>query len=211
MDRIVVFDLDDTLYKELDYLESAYREIADRVRGYGATGDVYNRMISWYKDKRNVFECLNNEYGLDIPLSTYLDWYRNHVPTIALTDGARALLERIKEEGDRAGLISDGRSVTQRHKIVALGLDAYIAPEDIIISEEFGSEKPSERNYRYFMDRYPNRQYFYLGDNPKKDFVTPNRLGWMTIGLHDNGRNVHSQDVDVPDEFQPKEWVWKLI
>ena len=28
MDKVVVFDLDDTLYKEIDYLRSAYWEIA---------------------------------------------------------------------------------------------------------------------------------------------------------------------------------------
>ena len=32
--RVVVFDLDDTLYKEHDYLLSAYREIADRIAPY---------------------------------------------------------------------------------------------------------------------------------------------------------------------------------
>lgn len=44
--RVVVFDLDDTLYKEIDFLKSAYMEIASWIEeSYGKIG-VYEYMLS---------------------------------------------------------------------------------------------------------------------------------------------------------------------
>lgn len=49
-------------------------------------------------------------------------------------------------------------------------------------------------NYAYFMKRYSYCQSFiYVGDNVKKDFITPNALGWKTICIKDDGRNIHSK------------------
>ncbi len=45
--------------------------------------------------------------------------------------------------------------------------------------------------------------YFYIADNPRKDFITPNRLGWTTICLLDRGQNVHSQNFDISSKYLP--------
>ena len=48
-------------------------------------------------------------------------------------------------------------------------------------------------------------RFVYVGDNPMKDFLWPNRLGWVTIQLIDDGRNVHSQQVSLPsDDYRPQ-------
>ena len=58
------------------------------------------------------------------------------------------------------------------------------------------------------MNKFPSAdQYIYIGDNPKKDFITPNRLGWTTIGILDSGQNIHSQDVCIGNEYLPQRWV----
>lgn len=74
---------------------------------------------------------------------------------------------------------------------------------NIIVAEEFGSEKPAERNYLYFSKKYPDTRYVYVGDNPEKDFLAPNRLGWETICLLDNGENIHRQDFSLSVEYLP--------
>ena len=43
--RVVVFDLDDTLYKEQDYLLSAYREMASKIESRYALEGVYDNML----------------------------------------------------------------------------------------------------------------------------------------------------------------------
>ena len=99
-------------------------------------------------------------------------------------------------------MITDGRSVQQRNKIKALGLSEYF--DDVIISEEFGSEKPNINNYKYFVDKYGySYKYVYIGDNINKDFIAPNLLGWSTICLLDNGKNIHKQSFHLENNTKP--------
>lgn len=200
-DTVICFDLDDTLYKEIDYLKSAYKEIAMTV---GHPKEAAVRMLDWYYAKENAFEKLIETYGLSITITDCLKIYRNHFPEISLDAGAKEFLVELKDNGAKLGLISDGRSITQRNKIKALGLEGLFDIE--IISEEFGSEKPSLKNYQAVMDKFPERQRFiYVGDNPAKDFIAPNQLGWNSICLLDDGKNIHKQNFDLPQGYLPKE------
>ena len=202
--KVVCFDLDDTLYKEIDYLKSAYREIASYAAEHchGCSdapmilaAKAYAAMLAAYHNGENAFECLNSFLGLDLPVSEYLQIYRSHKPEISLSEDTAQVLDALREDGCVIGLITDGRSVQQRNKIEALGLCRWIANEDIVISEEFGSEKPNAANYEYFMKRYPEcNDFTYVGDNLQKDFAAPNALGWTTVCLLDDGRNVHEQN-----------------
>ena len=221
MKIVICFDLDDTLSKEIDYLKSAYREIARYASGQctGCSDSVYflaikayNRMLDAYHEGLNAFDVLNSFLGLDLPIADYLYIYRNHKPKIALCEDVVRTLDALKAEGVRIGLITDGRSVQQRNKIEALGLGRWIEDADIVISEEFGSEKPALENYAYFMKRYPECQDFtYVGDNPRKDFFAPNALGWMTVCLKDDGRNIHKQDfTSITAQALPKKTIESL-
>ena len=44
--KVVVFDLDDTLYKEIDFLKSAYKEIATSI----GNPELIQQMLEWYKN-----------------------------------------------------------------------------------------------------------------------------------------------------------------
>lgn len=204
-DTVICFDLDDTLYKEIDYLKSAYKEIAVTV----GHPEAAVRMLDWYYSKENAFEKLIETYGLSITVSDCLKIYRNHFPEISLDAGVKEFLVELKDNGAKLGLISDGRSITQRNKIKALGLEGLFDIE--IISEEFGSEKPSLKNYQAVMDKFPERQRFiYVGDNPAKDFIAPNQLGWGTYCLKDEGRNIHEQNMSLAKEFLPQHVINKI-
>ena len=233
--RVVVFDLDDTLYKEQDYLLSAYREIAERIGGRESEelrvkseelrgkseelrvkseelrGDrIFDQMLRWRQEGENVFQCLIDTYGLDMTVDDLLAVYRFHVPAIRLDEETKHLLDSLHRAAV-IGLITDGRSLTQRHKIEALGLSAYMDEENILISEETGHEKPSEVPYRHFMTRYPAcTYYYYVGDNPAKDFSAPDRLGWTSICLLDDGRNIHPQDFSLSQQMLPQHRISQL-
>lgn len=219
--RVICFDLDDTLCKEIDYLKSAYREIAEYAAGHcrGCSDPVsvlahkaYDVMLAAYQEGQNAFDVLNSFLGLDLPIADYLYIYRNHKPKIALCEDVVRTLDALKAEGVRIGLITDGRSVQQRNKIEALGLGRWIENADIVVSEEIGSEKLALANYEYFMKRYPECQDFtYIGDNLRKDFIAPNALGWITICLMDDGRNIHRQDLDsTPAQALPMKTIESL-
>jgi putative hydrolase of the HAD superfamily len=192
----VVFDLDDTLYPERCFVESGYRHIDDLLHRH--TGRWLAAEMMYRFDRReNVFDWILSDFHLPeaVDKAWLLHEYRTHVPTISLGAGARELLDRLCGHDVGIGLMTDGRSITQRNKIKALGLEDYLT--DILISEEFGSEKPDPRNYRFFAEKYPENSFTFIGDNTSKDFIVPAQCGWRTICLKCSGRNIHVQDLSA--------------
>lgn len=200
-----IFDLDDTLYSEYSFLCSAYRHISS----FYESKEVYSMMLKWFNEGENTFSKLEALFPEKLSATEMLKLYRCHFPDIELYSGVIDVFESLKNKGDVIGVLTDGRSKTQRNKIDSLGLTKWL--DKIVISEEIGSFKPALYNYEVFEKEFQDQLVFtYIADNPKKDFITPNRLGWNTIGIRDAGFNIHSQIVDVADSFQPKKWINSL-
>lgn len=202
--KVVIFDLDDTLFKEVDYLTSAYREIADEIEARFGIPHLLEEMLTYWQEGRNVFDTIIGKYGLPLTVEALLKRYREHVPTLQLDADTSRILETLRKTCV-LGMITDGRSVTQRNKITSLGLDAFFGPDDILISEETGQSKVSPEPFLWFMEKYPESIYYYIGDNPQKDFICPNQLGWQTICLKDDGRNIHAQDFSLAKAYLPSQ------
>ena len=182
----MVFDLDDTLYNETDYLRSAFIEIAKKLERRNWK-PLLARMISLYRSDEDVFGYITENYKMI--KSELFSMYRNHNPVLSPFPGVRNTFQGIKEKKGHIGIITDGSSTIQRKKLKTLGLLDFI--DKIVISEETGAEKPGERNFKIIEDHFMACTYCYVADNLRKDFIAPNRLGWKTIGLIDNGLNVH--------------------
>ncbi len=199
LSNVIIFDLDDTLYKEVSFVKSGFRAIA---KSLGVPACADELLSSWAKGE-NAFERLLQKYSLHFTVAELLKIYREHYPEIELDSSTILTLDTLVANGKVLGIITDGRSQTQRNKIKALGLTRWISDDNIIISEEFGSIKPDARNYQYFMTKYPGKTYSYIGDNTLKDFIAPKVLGWQTICVKDNGQNIHPQNFDVSEEYLP--------
>ena len=104
------------------------------------------------------------------------------------------MLKDLKENGFILGLITDGRSITQRNKLQSLQISDFF--DSIIISEENGFSKPHPFNYQQIEARYIKSDVFlYIGDNTDKDFNYPLiNEKWRSICVLDNGLNIHPQD-----------------
>ncbi|MDO9509995.1 MAG: HAD family hydrolase [Candidatus Magasanikbacteria bacterium] len=204
--KSIIFDLDDTLYYEIDYLKSAYKEIATAITknssGTFNEAIVYKDLWCFYTQKKDVFKELIVKYNLkNIVKDDLLKLYRNHYPSIKLSIENENILNKLKNYGYKLGLITDGRSIQQRNKIKALNIEKYF--DYILISEEFGSEKPNPANFKYFVDLFGKGNFFYVADNVSKDFIAPNKLGWKTICLMDNGMNIHKQQFEIEKDYLP--------
>lgn len=204
---VVVFDLDDTLYNEIDFLKSAYRHIAKYIEKSNWQL-LYVKMIAWYRLDKNVFALLSELYNLD--KNILLSLYRHHEPDIFIPDGINLFLKQLKIDCHSIHLITDGRSITQRNKLKSLGLSTYF--DKVIISEEFGSEKNMGISFKYLNDSYKCFNLYYIGDNVKKDFFYPNNFEWTTIGIIDNMKNIHVNNIeDYPKEYHPTIFIENLI
>ena len=203
-EKVVIFDLDDTLYKEIDFLKSGYRKVAELVaKQYGCDARaIYDQLLKWYYNGENAFACLNEEYGFGNPINEYLDIYRYHHPTITLSEETKDTLSKLKEEDVVLGIITDGREITQKQKVEALGLDQWIPMEMVEINEDKKYFKPNHWSYDRITlkcyEKYPDNDFtfYYVGDNTEKDFIAPNELGWTSICLLDDGKNIHKQNFD---------------
>ena len=199
----IVLDLDDTLYNEIDFLKSAYKEIAKEINK-SSWIRTYAYMLALYRAGEDVFSELSKNEG--ISKGTLIDKYRQHEPQIYTFNHVHSFLQKIKNHSGRIAILTDGRSLTQRNKIKALNISDYI--DEIFISEEIGSEKPSEENFKKVENFFKTERYYYIADNLKKDFIAPNRRGWNTICLIDNGLNIHYYpNFFTKNEYLPTEFV----
>lgn len=190
---VLVFDLDDTLYSEYDYQTSGYLAISNFVKELFKV-DPYKKLLTWRDAKESdIFAKLCKYYSLPMSLKTSLLWiYRLHSPNISLTEEVKYTLRRCENEFKNTLILTDGRSSTQRLKLKRLGLD-YIPT---FISEDYGSEKPNVMRFEIIMNNYPADSYLYVADNPLKDFIAPNQLGWMSACLIGTEKNIHKQRLD---------------
>jgi putative hydrolase of the HAD superfamily len=188
----VIFDLDDLLYKEFDFMRSGFWIIAKTVSEHEPK-KLFRLMMVQYFLENQVLDWLCNDYLKSNSIFTpefLLNIYRNHKPDISISAELQQLLYSLKKNQNNMGIITDGRSLTQRNKIEALGLQRWI--NEFTISEELGFEKPSEKPFLFFMNKFDSENFVYLADNHDKDFIAPNKLGWRTIALADNGLNIHT-------------------
>lgn len=199
---VIAFDLDDTLYKERDFACSAYREAVESIGLREPEKETaYEAMRMALERGDNPFDALQRVAGRTLPIAELVAAYRRHRPSIRLDGETAGTLGRLRDAGHRLCLVTDGRSQTQRNKMEALGLAAFFDNRDVIISEETGADKHSPDNFRRIEEAYPAQRYVYVGDNPAKDFEQPERLGWATICLKDDGRNIHPQTGGRPAQY----------
>lgn len=185
----IAFDLDDTLFPEIEFVRSAYRAIC---RHFG-TPELAVEMNS-APDPREAFDIAARYLGLH-DASQLIKLYREHYPDISLTPAVEETLYTLRNSGITLALITDGRSITQRNKIAALGLERFISPDLIFISEETGADKFSPLPFELVESAADSSPYIYVGDNPAKDFFQPRKRGWDTIMLNDSGQNIHPQQL----------------
>lgn len=195
-----VFDLDDTLYSELDYVYSALNFAAAILSDWCGTNDCSEELLRLYDSgsKDPVGEVMAQFELAPDKKPELLELMQAHAPNIALSTGANLLLGKLRDFGSAYSIVTDGRSSTQRAKIVALGLhDA----EYVSISEETGFGKPSFNCFREIYEAYGSTDVIYAADNPSKDFVTPTKLGWSCFMVLDQGKNIHEQKSDLSELY----------
>lgn len=187
---IVVFDLDDTLYSEMDYVLSGYKYLAVLIEKTYGKNTYQSFLDALSLDYEDVFEYVIKVHELPDSLKKHLILaYRYHVPNIQLHEGVQLVLSELKSLNIPVYLITDGRGITQRLKVISLGIKDYF--NKIFISEEVGAGKPELYSFLAIEALHKNKSIVYIADNPKKDFIAPKELGWGTIGILNADTRIH--------------------
>ncbi len=190
--RAVIFDLDDTLYLEKDYVASGFHYVANTVSENcdAPTEEIFNFLWCGFEAgvRGDAFNRLITRYPSLTPRWTVEDMvqvYRSHQPAIELLPNIEELLEALVEYRVKLALITDGPVATQSCKIAALGLTDWF--EFLVLTDTWGTEyrKPHPRGFETVMNflGIPAKHLVYVGDNPEKDFQAPREMGWSTVRL----------------------------
>jgi putative hydrolase of the HAD superfamily len=211
--QAVLFDLDNTLYPEEQFVVGGFRAAA-RFLAKRAKLDserLLERMLEiLHSDGRGrVFDILLKEIEIDCGawLPSLLHVYRSHRPIISLFPDAAGVLRTLKQRGLRLGLVTDGLASVQRRKIAALGLEAYMDP--IVCTGELGQgrAKPSPIPFEVALTLLDvaAKNVAYVADDISKDFAGPNRLGMKSVRVRSTGLvGVSERERPIDPMFEPQ-------
>jgi putative hydrolase of the HAD superfamily len=198
--RLVVLDIDDTLYLERDYVRSGFTAVgvwAEEELGLDGLGD---RAWAAFEAgaRRTIFDEALAAAGVDATDGLVLrlvQVYRSHAPTIEMLSDARAWLERLDPHTALA-VVTDGPLASQQAKAEALRLSRWAGP--IVFTETLGPGrgKPDPAAFEHLEREVGlhGERCAHVADNPAKDFVAPKGLGWRTVRVRRPG-GLHA---DVP-------------
>lgn len=132
--KLVIFDLDDTLYPEREYLFSAYESIAKLVADRSGSNEwVYSEYLkkSFINGGRgNLFDSFINEFNLSnlVSIQEMLLILRTNCCELTLYRKAKDLLDYLQNEGVKSVIFTNGNLTQQHNKINCLKLkDSYPA------------------------------------------------------------------------------------
>ncbi len=193
----VLFDLDDTLYSEKEYIKSGYKAVSDYL------GGGYERMLwGFFWMGKPAIDVLLKEIKREDEKEEAVKVYRSNKPEIHLYDGVVEMLQELRSRGIKIGIITDGRPEGQKNKIDALGLKELV--DDIIITDELGGvqfRKPCDIAFRIIQNRWrlSAGEIVYVADNPIKDFQAPQKLGMKSIWFRNadgiyNSKVINNED-----------------
>jgi len=188
----VVFDLDDTLYDEIDYCRSGFASVAEFLADLPEAPNaqpIFDRLWKQFTtgNRTRTFNAALDELGItydDKLIRELIKVYRNHIPKITLPEDSKDVLCRLCDKYT-LGLLTDGFLPAQRLKVQALGLEKYF--RCIIYTEQLGRQfwKPSPAGFEKLIEtlNVKPETAAYVADNEEKDFIAPNKLGFQSIQI----------------------------
>ncbi len=194
--KCIVFDMDDTLYDEIEYCKSGFRAVAEAIGDLVTSQqpppeaeEFYNVLWSQFAagNHKTTFNAVLEQFAIaydDNLIAKLVETYRQHYPSITLPAESENVLKDLQTDYKLA-LLTDGYLPAQRLKAQALGIEKYF--KCIIYTEELGREfwKPSPTGFEKITNelKVEGKDCAYISDNAAKDFIAPNKLGFETVQI----------------------------
>jgi haloacid dehalogenase superfamily, subfamily IA, variant 1 with third motif having Dx(3-4)D or Dx(3-4)E len=188
MIKLVIFDLDDTLYNERDFVYSGFIEVSKYLSSKYKIdkNKLYKDMVYIlnFQGRGKIFNQICKKYHFKENIEDLVKKYRYNSREISLYYDASIVLKKLKNNY-KLGLITDGDKGAQLNKIKLLDLQKYM--NKIIITDEYGKEywKPSIKPFKMILEYFniDSKESIYIGDNPNKDFIPCKKLGINTVRI----------------------------
>lgn len=188
---LVVFDIDDTLCLERDFVIGGFDAVADDLaRTYGGRADdlAYKMHELQRSGRRDLFQAILTELAGEADeeeVERLVHLYRTADRTLPLLPDADRALARARNLGLKSAILTDGPLAGQQAKVRLLDLEKRV--DHIVYTAGLGQDfaKPGTKGFAFLADYFnvSGSQSVYIGDNEKKDFIGPNQLGWETVKI----------------------------
>lgn len=205
MTKLIITDLDDTLYPEINFTYSGFRSVSDYLSNKHNLNskDLFNFLQKSFTNgaRGNNFNLLLEKFSIKEDLNYLINLFRKHKPQISLYPDAKKILDYLKLKQILLVLMTDGYLVTQKNKIDALKIKDYF--DKIIVNDiSKGRDKSDQKIYINLMNKMKTNlsDITFIGDNPRKDFKAPSKLGIQLVRIiRKEGIYSQEQDIEKPD------------
>ena len=187
---IIIFDLDDTLYDEINYVKSGFEEVSKFLNKNFSINknDSFDFMMNFLNKngRGRIFNSILKQYGIynKKNLMSCISTYRKHKPKIYMSKDIINLLLKLGKKNPLY-LVTDGNKIVQKNKVDSLNIEYLF--KKIFITHRYGinNAKPSLYCFNIIkkMENCNWSDIVYVGDNPKKDFVNLNKVGAKTVRI----------------------------
>ncbi|MDQ0160550.1 HAD-IA family hydrolase [Alkalibacillus salilacus] len=176
--KVVIFDLDDTLISEKQFVRSGFKHVSKIISNeYNLDNEyVYSYLLELFNhNSKNIFNRLLDKIGFsysDELISFLVYEYRTHKPDIYFYEDVVHNIKKLRNNNVKVGMITDGFHETQRQKIEVINAKTYF--DEIIVTDELGEGfwKPHPKAFEIMKELFEVdfEEMLYVGDNPDKDF-----------------------------------------
>lgn len=185
---IIVFDLDDTLYPEITYVQSGIKAVAETLSAetFLDSRVLYEEALEELNKngRGEIFDNVLKKYDIysKKKVQSLVTAYRMHDAKISIDKQTLLTLQTLKKSFPLY-LVTDGNKVVQANKIKALGIENLFKKVFITHRYGLGAAKPSLTCFEKLRkaENVAWTKIVYVGDDPNKDFVNLNKVGAHTI------------------------------
>jgi putative hydrolase of the HAD superfamily len=185
---IIIFDLDDTLYKREDFVNNGLSNVSKLICSKNKNlnkNKIFRSLKKIYYDPKiiNTFNFFLKRQNIkNVNLRNCLTSYRYGVNKIKLYSEVLNVLKYFKK---KSYLLTDGNKDVQKLKIKNLNIKKFF--KKIYLTNNYGikHQKPSLFCFEKIKkkEKCNYNQMVYIGDNPNKDFINCNKVGIQTIRI----------------------------
>lgn len=143
--KLIVFDLDNTLYCETDYLFAAYHRIAEECAATREEEDIYWHYLctSFNREgRKDLFQRFKAKYSISISIAQMISILRSTECELTLFEAQRSLIEKMLEAGKHVAILTNGNIEQQQQKVNNLRIQFLFPQIRIVYAAQYES-KPS--------------------------------------------------------------------
>ena len=215
--RVLFFDVDDTLYSSTQFAERARERAVEAMVARGlrlekerVLAELTGVVSEFSSNDDRHFDRLLERLppaatkGVNkalLVVAGVMAYHETKWKELKIRPKARQLLQDLAATDLRLGVITSGITKKQMEKILRLGLDRFIDPELIVITDQQGIAKSNPKLYERAARLAAVRpgEAMHVGDHPAHDVDASKRAGMVAVWHRGGGKYSTLEPAEQPD------------